>query len=574
MIDEDAAQIIDELNIPSIEIRSVLTCESRHGVCAKCYGRNMGTAKPVDIGEAVGIIAAQSIGQPGTQLTMRTFHIGGIASSSFEESDIKLNYPVLIKDLTFKTIKTEGKKIISVRRGYMIVQRVINDVPITSETEVKVEDGDKIYTGTVVACLSDGTEIKLNNSGIIKLDKKKLYLLGDPHSLQVNVGTEVYVKTGKIYDRGEILASFDPWLEPIISEKSGKAEFLDIEINKTLREEIDPYTNVMKRIIVEYRTEKLQPRINVNTSSEEPTTYLLPKGAYIMINDGDDVNAGDIMAKIPRAASRTKDITGGLPRVAELFEARVPKEAATLSELDGEVKIGDTIKNKRKVLIQSEDGINKEYSIPASRFLLVHDGDWIYKGEKIDEGPIDPHEILKIKGPKELQKFLVTKIQEVYRLQGVGINDKHIEVIVREMLKKVKITDAGDTNFVVEKIVDKFDFIDTNAQVVKEGGKAATAMPILIGITKAALNTESFISAASFQETTRVLTDAAIRGKIDHLRGLKENVIIGHLIPAGTGMPDYRSVDVYQDTVGDLDGAVQEEKLDIEEEVPIPNKSS
>ncbi|MBN2401165.1 MAG: DNA-directed RNA polymerase subunit beta' [Spirochaetes bacterium] len=555
IIDEKAADLIDELNIDSIEIRSVLTCEAVHGVCAKCYGRNLANAKPVDIGEAVGIIAAQSIGQPGTQLTMRTFHIGGIASSSVEENEIKLSYPVFLKELTSRTVKTDDKKTITVRRGYLIVQRIISEYNVKNEAKILVNDGDKIYAGMPLIKESKDEKIEVKNSGIVKIDKKKIYILGDPHSIPINVGTEISAKPGKIYDRNTVLASFDPWLEPIITEISGKVKFVDIELHKTLREELDLQTSFTQRIIVEYKAEKLQPRIEVESSSaEEPITYLLPGGAHLIVDREDNVKAGTILAKIPRAAGKTKDITGGLPRVAELFEARSPKDAATLSELDGEATIGDTVKNKRKIIIKGENGVQKEYSIAASKFLRVQDGDWINRGEKIDDGPVDPHDILKIKGPRDLQKFLVNEIQEVYRLQGVGINDKHIEVIVRQMLRKVRMTDPGDTSYIIEQIIDKFDFIRENERVIEEGGKPATAIPILMGITKSALNTESFISAASFQETTKVLTDAAIKGKIDNLRGLKENVIIGHLIPAGTGVREYDSVDIFQEVHGDLEG--------------------
>ncbi len=557
IITEEVATIIDELNIDMIEIRSVLTCDARHGVCAKCYGRNLATSKHVDLGEAVGIIAAQSIGQPGTQLTMRTFHIGGIASRSVEESEIRLNYDVFVKDITSKIIKTspkgsDEKKTISVRRGYMIVQRVIDIINLKGEPEFKVNDGDKVYTGITIATL-DGEPVKTEKPGFVKIDKKKVYILGEQNSIPINVGTEIIAKEGKFYDKHEVLALFDPWFEPILTEIDGKVEFVDVELNKSLREELDPATNVTKRVIVEYKTEKLQPRVSIHAGHEEPITYLLPKGAHLMVVQGDMVQAGTVLAKIPRGAEKTKDITGGLPRVAELFEARTPKEAATLSEIEGTVSIGDTVKNKRKILVTGEDGTEKEYSIRASKFLRVQDRDIISKGEKIDDGPVDPHEILKIKGPRELQKFLVNEIQEVYRLQGVLINDKHIETIVRQMLRKVRVTDSGDSNFVIEQIADKFDFNDENDRVLEEGGKPATAIPILMGITKAALNTESFISAASFQETTKVLTDAAIKGKIDKLRGLKENVIIGHLIPAGTGARRYQNVEIYMNEPGDLD---------------------
>ncbi|HRZ25330.1 MAG TPA: DNA-directed RNA polymerase subunit beta' [Spirochaetota bacterium] len=555
IVTEEIADLIDQLDIDSIEIRSVLTCEASHGVCAKCYGRNLGTSRPVDIGEAVGIIAAQSIGQPGTQLTMRTFHIGGIASRSVEENELRLSYPVYVREFTSKTIKTEDKKTISVRRGYLIVQRVIAEINLKGEAEFLVNEGDKVYAGMKIAKTEDGDDVLAKNSGYVKIEKRKVYILGDVYSMPVNVGTEIYAKAGKFFDRNELLAAFDPWFEPILTEVRGKVEFVDVEINKSLREEIDPQTNVLKRVIVEYKTEKLQPRVNIyQSSTKEPITYLLPKGAHLMVNEANEVTAGTVLAKIPRGAEKTKDITGGLPRVAELFEARTPRDAATLSELDGNVTIGDTVKNKRKIIVAGEDGVVKEYSIPVSKFLRVRDGDWIAKGEKIDDGPVDPHEILNIKGPRELQKFLVNEIQEVYRLQGVSINDKHIEIIVRQMLRKVRVTDPGDSGFVIEQIIDKFEFIGENDRVLEEGGKPSTAIPVLMGITKAALNTESFISAASFQETTRVLTDAAIKGKVDQLRGLKENVIIGHLIPAGTGVRRYHEIDIYQNEPGDLDG--------------------
>ena len=565
-ITEEMAEMIDEWDIDKIEIRSVLTCESRQGVCAKCYGRDLANATPVNIGESVGIIAAQSIGQPGTQLTMRTFHIGGIASSSVEESDIKLNFPIYIKELTCKTIKTEDGKIISVRRGYLIVQRNIFEISKEDDSETLVEDNAKVYSGSSLFRHPNGEEVTCTNSGIVKLEKNKIHILGEPYSIPINIGTELKVVADNFYNRNSILASFDPWLEPILTEITGNVTFKDIELNKSLREEIDIESIYTKRIITEYKTEKLQPRIEIQNDLGNISAYLMPKGAHLIVNDGDLVKAGTVIAKIPREVGKTKDITGGLPRVSELFEARIPKGASTLSAIDGTIMIGDTVKNKRKLIVTSADGTKKEYSIPASKFLRVQDGDWITKSEKLDDGPTDPHDILRIKGPRELQKFLVNEIQEVYRLQGVAINDKHIEIIVRQMLRKVKITDPGDTSFVIEQNVDKFDFIDENKRVISEGGKPATANPILMGITKSALNTVSFISAASFQETTRVLTDAAIKGKSDHLRGLKENVIIGHLIPAGTGVKDYKTVEVFQEISGDLDGAIiKEEKIKVEE---------
>jgi DNA-directed RNA polymerase subunit beta' len=397
-----------------------------------------------------------------------------------------------------KTIKTEDKKTISVRRGYLVIQRVIYKQTLKGDIDFLINDGEKVYSGMVIGKSSD-EDVIAKQSGILKISKKTIYILGDQNSIPINVGTEIYTKDDKFHEQNEILAAFDPWFEPILTEITGHVEFVDIELNKSLREEIDPQSNVAKRVIVEYKTEKLQPHINITGSNGESLTYLLPKGAHIMVDNNLKVNAGTVLAKIPRGAAKTKDITGGLPRVAELFEARTPRDAATLTAIDGNVKIGDTVKNKRKIIVTGSDGVEKEYSIPVSKFLRVQDQDFIVKGEKIDDGPVDPHEILRIKGPRELQKFLVNEIQEVYRLQGVAINDKHIEIIVRQMLRKVRVTDQGDSTLVIEQIVDKFDFIRENDRVVAEGGKPATAIPVLMGITKAALNTESFVSAASFQ---------------------------------------------------------------------------
>lgn len=566
IIDEDIAAKIDALDYDSIEIRSVLTCESRHGVCAKCYGRNLATARPVEIGEAVGIIAAQSIGQPGTQLTMRTFHIGGIAQGSVNESEIRFSYPVYVQNMTFKTIETDDLDIISVRRGYLEVKRVVQEIPNKDKKKVLLGENDKIYAGQKIL---EDDEIVAKGAGRIKITPKTVYILGDVYSTPINVGSKIICESDNFYDRNEVLVEFDSMTELIVTEIDGEVQFVDVEKNKSMVEEIDPVSKAKRRTIVEYKTEKLQPKINIVNDEGDEISYLLPKGAILDVDDKDRVNAGTILAKMPKDAEKTKDITGGLPRVAELFEARIPKEKATLAEIDGRVIIGDTVKTKRKIKVENENEV-QEYSVPASKFLRVQDGDFIQKGEKIDDGPIDPHDILKIQGRRELQKFLVNEVQEVYRLQGVGINDKHIEVIVRQMLRKVKITDPGDTTFVIEQVVDTFDFQDENTRVSEEGGNPASAEPVLMGITKASLNTESFISAASFQETTRVLTDAAIKAKVDNLRGLKENVIIGHLIPAGTGIANYRNVDIFREERGDLEP--QEE--DVEEIENVENTES
>ncbi|MBN1500664.1 MAG: DNA-directed RNA polymerase subunit beta' [Spirochaetes bacterium] len=566
IVNEEIAQKINELDYDTIEIRSVLTCESRYGVCAKCYGRNLATSKPVNIGEAVGIIAAQSIGQPGTQLTMRTFHIGGIATGSVNESEIRFSYPVYVKSHTFKTIETDDLSVISVRRGFLEVRRVVQDVKIKDADSIMFKDNDKVYAGQRLV-ESKGEDVLAKGSGHVMLFKNKLVILGDVYAVPVNVGSKILCEPKNFYDRNEVLVEFDPMTELIVTEIDGEVEYIDIEKNKSMIVEVDPVHKNSRKIIVEYKTEKLQPKINIIGKKEESISYLLPKGAILTQDDKTRVTAGTIIAVIPKEAEKTKDITGGLPRVAELFEARVPKDKATLAEIDGNVTIGDTVKTKRKIKIENENEVT-EYSIPSVKFLRVQDGDIIRKGEKIDDGPIDPHDILKIKGRRELQKFLVNEVQEVYRLQGVDINDKHIEVIVRQMLRKVRITDPGDTSFVIEQVVDTFDFQDENKRVVEEGGNPASAEPVLMGITKASLNTESFISAASFQETTRVLTDAAIKGKIDNLRGLKENVIIGHLIPAGTGMPDYKNIEVFRNEIGDLEP--EEEELPSDVIVPEP----
>ncbi len=565
VITEEIADQIDALNIDSIEIRSVLTCEARHGVCVKCYGRNLATNRPIEIGEAVGIIAAQSIGQPGTQLTMRTFHIGGIATGSVNENQVKFAYPVYVKNITFKTIKTDEGINLSVRRGYIEVQRIVVEVNIDKTDEILVNEFDKIYPGSKLKKNKAG-EIEISkNSGFVKIVDGKIFVLGDVHSVPINAGSIVLASIGGYYERNEVLIQFDPMMEPIVTEIDGQIEFVDIELNKSLIEEIEPLSGNKRKVIVEYKTERLQPRINVFGKSSEPITYLLPKGAYLMCEDGEYVKAGKIVAKITKEVEKNKDITGGLPRVDDLFEARVPKDKATLAEIDGRVIIGETVKNKRKIKIEGEDGIF-EYSIPASKFLRVQDGDYIRKGEKIDDGSIDSHDILRVKGRSELQKFLVNEVQEVYRLQGVGINDKHIEIIVRQMLRKVRITEPGDTQFVIDQIADKFAFTDENDRVSVEGGNSAAAEPVLMGITKASLHTESFFSAASFQETTRVLTEAAIKGKVDYLRGLKENVIIGHLIPAGTGISKYDDMSIYKDEIGDMDRVV----VDDEEQPSVP----
>jgi len=492
-ITEEIAEKIENAVVEKIRIRSVLTCESRRGVCAKCYGRNLATGRKVNVGEAVGIIAAQSIGEPGTQLTLRTFHIGGTASRVLEISKVE--------------IKNDG------------IARLHNARTITAQ---------------------DGTLIVLNRNAELGIydergTERELYPL--PY------GSALRIKDGDKVKKGDVVALWDLYNVPIFTEVSGRVQFEDIVEGKTMKEQTDEATGLIGRVIIEHKEEDLHPQIVIRDKNNHVlASYAIPTGAYFTVEDGSEIVAGDVLAKIPREISKTRDITGGLPRVAELFEARKPKGAATISEIDGVVQFGGVVRGMRKVLVKHETGIEKEYMIPTGKHLNVRDSDRVQAGEPLTDGPVNPHDILEIKGENEVQEYLVNKVQEVYRLQGVTINDKHIEVIVRQLLRKVVVEDAGDTEVLVGTQVDRFAFRDENERVVKTGGKPSTARPILLGITKASLGTESFISAASFQETTRVLTEAAIAGKVDELRGLKENVIMGHLISAGTGMPQYQKL--------------------------------
>jgi DNA-directed RNA polymerase subunit beta' len=514
-IDEEIAEKIENAVVERIRIRSVLTCESRRGVCAKCYGRNLSTGRHVEVGESVGIIAAQSIGEPGTQLTLRTFHIGGTASRVLEISKIEVKGDGIVRLHNARTIQnSEG--------NYLVLNR-------NAELGVYDERGAERELYPVPY----GTVLKVNEGGKVK--------------------------------KGETVALWDLYNVPIFTEKGGKVHFEDIVEGKTMKEQTDETTGLIGRVIMEHKEEDMHPQIIIHdTKSNVVASYAIPTGAYFTVENGDTIKTGDILAKIPREISKTRDITGGLPRVAELFEARKPKGAAVISEIDGIVQFEGMVRGMRRCLVKHETGIEKEYLIPGGRHLNVRDNDRVSAGEALTDGPINPHDILEIKGENEVQEYLVNKVQEVYRLQGVTINDKHIEVIVRQLLRKVVVEDSGDTKFLVGTQVYRFGFRDENERVVKTGGRPATARPILLGITKASLGTESFISAASFQETTRVLTEAAIAGKVDVLSGLKENVIMGHLISAGTGMPHL------QELRAELEGTKEdEEKKEEEEEVQV-----
>ncbi|MGE0461376.1 MAG: DNA-directed RNA polymerase subunit beta' [Vicinamibacterales bacterium] len=504
MIDEDLAAAVQDAGVEKVRIRSVLTCESRRGVCARCYGRDLATGKLVELGLAVGVVAAQSIGEPGTQLTMRTFHIGGTASRISEQStlDAKQKGVVKFENLTY-------------------VERANNQ---------------------------GGTDlIVMNRNGHIAVRDEKGH---DRERYEVVYGAHLKVKDGQTVESGTVLVEWDPYTFSILTEEKGQVRFKDIIEGVTVHEAVDEVTGLSRYIIVDSPDEKKQPTIEIRDAKGAVIRkYIMPVSAHMMVSDSEEVRAGDVLAKIPRETTKTKDITGGLPRVVELFEARKPKDPAVISEIDGAVKYGGVVKGQRKILIVPDDGTAeaREYSIPRGVHVNVQEGERVRAGDPLMDGPSNPHDILHVLGEKELQKYLVNEIQEVYRLQGVNINDKHIEVITRQMMRWVRVEDVGDTEFLVDEQVDRFRFMEENERVIAAGGRPATAQPLLLGITKASLSTESFISAASFQETTRVLTEAAISGKIDYLRGLKENVTMGRLIPAGTGFWWYRHVQIPPD---------------------------
>lgn len=492
-INEDAAERIEQTGIERIRIRSVLTCEAKHGVCAKCYGRNLATGRIVELGEAIGIIAAQSIGEPGTQLTMRTFHIGGTAYRVVAQSFVKAKNKGIVKYHNLRVVKKE--------KGYVVLNR--------------------------------NGQISINDEAGRELERYPV-----PH------GAILTIEENKKVSKDEVFVKWDPYTLPILTEVTGIVQYEDIKEGITMREEVDPDTGLTDRVVIEHKGE-YHPQLIISDNKDEVLAiYPIPAGAHIVVKDGQKVSAGDLIAKTPRKIIKTKDITGGLPRVAELFEARRPKDPAIISEIDGVVEFGPSKKGQTRVIIKSTTGMKKEYVIPHGKHLNVYKSDRVIAGQQLIDGPVDPKDILRVSGDKKLQEYLVDEIQEVYRFQGVKINDKHIEVIVRQMLKKVMIDAPGDTDFLVGMRVDKFRFREENERTKKKGGKPASATPILLGVTKAALSTDSFISAASFQETTRVLTDAAASGKRDELRGLKENVIMGHLIPSGTGFEAHREIEV------------------------------
>ncbi|MBS1818739.1 MAG: DNA-directed RNA polymerase subunit beta', partial [Acidobacteria bacterium] len=499
-ITEDKAAAIQDAGIEKVKIRSVLTCAARRGVCSKCYGRDLAAGRMVELGQAVGVIAAQSIGEPGTQLTMRTFHIGGTASRVSEQSTLEAR--------NAGTVRFEGMQVVQAKDGNLVVMN--------------------------------------RNGSLIVQDAKGR----DRERYPIVYGARLKVKEGQAVEQGQTLVEWDPYTFSILTEDPGQVKFKDILEGITVHEEVDEVTGLSRYIIVDSPDEKKQPAIEIKTASGKAgRKYHMPVHAHLMVQDGETVSAGDILAKIPRETTKTKDITGGLPRVVELFEARKPRETAVISEIDGIVKHGGIVKGQRKIIIVPDEpgAEQREYALPRGVHVNVQEGERVRAGEPLMDGPSNPHDILNVLGEKALQAYLVNEIQEVYRLQGVNINDKHIEVIARQMMRWVKIEDVGDTEFLIDEQVDKYRFLEENERVISSGGRPAQGRPLLLGITKASLSTDSFISAASFQETTRVLTEASISGKVDYLRGLKENVTMGRLIPAGTGFEYYRHVSIPPD---------------------------
>ena len=496
LIGENEANKIEELGFERLKIRSTLTCEADRGCCQKCYGLNLAYDKVAKIGEAVGIVAAQSIGEPGTQLTMRTFHVGGVASSSFKQPIIKA------------------------KNGGVVVYKDIR----------AVKD-------------ADGNFVALNKKGsIIVRDKEGLEL----ESYNLVIGSVISIPDGETVKKGATFVTWDPYNVPILTEKTGKIEFRDMIKGITVQSETDKETGKKGMVVTEHK-EDLHPQIVIvdKKTSEVVASYSIPVGARLTVKDGASVKGGAQLARTPRKIAKTGDITGGLPRIAELFEARRPKDACTIAKITGEVSFGGNVRGKKKVIVTDmETGESADHLVPMGKHIIISEGDLLQRGDQITEGPISPDDLLEACGSQVLQEHLTNEVQRVYRLQGVEINDKHIEIVIRQMLRKLKITEPGDTEFLWGDQIDRTTFKKANEEVVANGGKPAESEPVLLGITKASLETESFISAASFQDTTRVLTDASTVGRIDHLRGFKENVIMGHLIPAGTGFHQYRDTEI------------------------------
>jgi DNA-directed RNA polymerase subunit beta' len=559
-ITNEKAESIEELGIETVRVRSVLTCEAKHGVCQRCYGRNLANNRAVNIGESVGIIAAQSIGQPGTQLTMRTFHIGGVATKGAEENKTVLKYPVIVKDLRVSSVPLSDGNLLSTRKGSLTVSKVFETLDVGPGEKVLVTEGQKVIEGSPLI-ERKGATVTSKHIAYVHLKDSRVFLVSQDMKVEIRNGSTVFVKVGDVVGANETIATFDQFAEPIIAEATGLVKFKDIILGTTLKEEVNPDTGNIERKITDYALEELDPAIYI-VDEKNPdvvlASYVLPGGAYLSVDDGVKVKAGTTLAKLLKESGKTQDITGGLPRVQELFEARHPKNAAVLAKITGTVRFKPISKGKRTIEVEDPYGGIHVHKVPVGKMLLVRDGDPVEAGEALCDGTNDPHDVMEVLGENALQSFLVNEVQNIYRLQGVKIDDKHIGIIIRQMMRKVEIMEVGDTKFIYGQSVDKYSFNRENERIFREGGQPAVGRPLLLGITRASLNIESFLSAASFQETTKVLTNAAIAGKVDELRGLKENVIIGHLIPAGTGMKKYKNLRLFDQNREDLDAHIAE----------------
>ena len=567
-IDTKLAKQIEDAGVEKVKVRTVLTCEAKHGICIKCYGQNLARNKIVEIGEAVGIIAAQSIGQPGTQLTLRTFHSGGTAEKAVEDNRIVLNFNAIINEIKGKSVDMGDGNQLFTRKGFMKVIRILDSIKIEDGDQLKVEDGVSLLKDSVVLTRG-GKDVVAPVSGKIIIRDGMIYFTNKEVKVEISNGSTLSIKAGQIVKAGQALGTFDQYSDPIIAESDGYVHFEDVIAGSTLSEKIDMTTGKAERTITDLHLDVKQPRILItDEAGNEMGSYYLPAGAVLQVEDKQAIKAGETLAKMPKEAAKTNDITGGIPRVTELFEARKPKNQTVLAKISGRVKFKGIAKAKRIVEIEDMFGNKYEHLVPTSKHMIVRDGDEVEAGEQLCDGAPNPADILAILGENALQNYLMDEIQAVYRAQGVSINDKHIGVIVRQMLRKVEIMAVGDTRFIFGQQVDKFKFHEENRRVIAEGGQPAIARPMYQGITKAALNVDSFISAASFQETTRVLTNAAISGASDGLHGIKENVAIGHMIPAGTGIRNYRNVKLFDEGDTDLDVQMEEilEKRRLEKE--------
>ena len=557
-ITPELAKKIEDAGVEKVKLRTVLTCEAQHGICIKCYGQNLARNKIVEIGEAVGIIAAQSIGQPGTQLTLRTFHSGGTADKATEDNRIVLNFNAIINDVQGTHVEMDDGSWLFTRKGFMKVIRILDSVKLESGDDLKVQDGVSLLKDSVLL-VRKGKKVTASASGKVIIKDNVLYLVNKEVKVEISNGSTIHTKAGDVVEAGKALGTFDQYSDPIIAESNGYVHFEDVILGSTLAEKVDMQTGKTERTITDLHLDVKQPRILVtDEAGNEMGSYYLPAGAVLQVEDTQQIKAGDTLAKMPKEAAKTNDITGGIPRVTELFEARKPKNPCVLARISGTVKFKGISKAKRIIAVEDEFGNIFEHLVPTQKHMLVRDGDKVEAGEQLCDGAPNPSDILNILGENALQNYLMDEIQSVYRAQGVSINDKHIGVIVRQMLRKVEIVAVGDTKFIYGQQVDKYKFHEENRRVVSEGGQPAVARPMFQGITKAALNVDSFLSAASFQETTRVLTNAAISGSTDGLHGIKENVAIGHMIPAGTGIKNYKNIKLFDESDTDLDVQMDE----------------